>query len=43
MRGGSLGFLLQPQATGDDAAELAADLNASVAALTYLGWPGPAA
>ena len=39
LRGGSLGLLLQPEATGDDAAELAADRNASVAALTYWGCP----
>ena len=35
LRGGSVGLLLQPEATGDDAAELAWDLEAAVAALTY--------
>jgi hypothetical protein len=35
LAGGSLGLLLQPEATADEAAELAWDLNASVAALTY--------
>jgi hypothetical protein len=36
---GSLGLLLQLEATRDEAAELAWDLNAAVAALTY--WGGP--
>ena len=35
LAGGSLGLLLQPDATADEAAELAWDLNAAVAALTY--------
>jgi hypothetical protein len=38
LRGGSLGFLLHLDATGDDAAGLAWELDAAVAALTY--WDG---